>query len=69
MNWKALKNFRCPKCDAPLEQNGGLFICGEPRCDFTISRTKFDSIVINLQEKRTTTDNTVERNNKWLNEL
>ena len=44
MNWKNLKNNKCPKCGELLQSSlEKIFSC--PSCDFKISEKKFEKIV------------------------
>lgn len=69
MNWKKLKDCKCPKCESYLEKNGLLFICSEPRCDFSISKSRLESLVASMTLQPSRTENTADRNRRWLNEL
>lgn len=69
MNWKRLKDFKCPKCDADLEKNGGLFACCNNRCDFIVSHEKFKSLVEKMYEKRENPVDETARNQALLNQL
>lgn len=55
INWNRLKNFKCPKCNDSLYSNGGTemeFECNNKKCGFKISKSKFDSIIVNLYQKK-----------------
>lgn len=69
MNWKRLKDFKCPKCDDDLERNGSLFACCNNRCDFIVSHAKFKTIVDGLYAKRLNPIDEAARNQELLNNL
>ena len=46
MNWKNLKDNKCPKCNKALKPQGVYFKCS--KCDFTISGSKFNEIIKKL---------------------
>ena len=61
MNWKALKEQRCPKCFFPLKRyspntavrmNGTFFFLCElaldNKCDFRITQKRYESLVRNI---------------------
>ena len=45
MKWDRLKSFKCAKCNSDLEHqlDHDQYAC--TKCDFTISKKKFDNIV------------------------
>lgn len=46
MNWKALKNFKCPNCGSQLTQQGiTRMMVIDCQCGFKITKEKFDRIV------------------------
>lgn len=49
MDWKKLKDYKCPKCKAQLEHqlDAERYTCTEKECDFSIGKQKFHSIVTN----------------------
>jgi hypothetical protein len=70
MNWKALKDGKCPKDGAVLKE-GGLSVgyspalrCSNDLCDFKISETRFKEIVTSTPRRfKDTEDNLSEWNN------
>lgn len=55
MKWDALKNLSCPKCGAhPLDLSGDFYRCHffNIKCDFVISKTKFEKVVNSLYQPR-----------------
>lgn len=51
MNWKNLKDMKCPKCGLPLEQsnfNTRGYGCDSETCDFFITDPKFRQLVDGL---------------------
>lgn len=48
MNWKKLKDNKCPKCDRLLKEEKHAYKCSSRTCDFLVSKSKFDSIIRNL---------------------
>lgn len=46
MDWKRLKNSKCPKCNAPIKADRKVFKC--TKCDFLISGSKFNEIIKRL---------------------
>lgn len=53
MNWKNLKNYKCPKCNALLIfeiKLGNMHSC--TKCDFGISKEKFENIVNDINKPK-----------------
>lgn len=50
MNWKNLKDFKCPKCGYHLAKSIGGYRCGVMDCGFSISSEKFDELVLGLYQ-------------------
>lgn len=50
MDWKNLKNNKCPQCEEPLTQNLRFHKCTNDQCDFICSVQKFNKIVNNLYQ-------------------
>ena len=54
MNWKNLKQNKCPKCSKVFGvlsiQTSGMIICGNslPQCNFIISEKRFREIVSSM---------------------
>lgn len=52
LNWKKLKDFKCPKCSNEL--NNSLislgYFCGG--CGFKITRQKFDEVIKDMYKPR-----------------
>lgn len=46
MEWKNLKENKCPKCKGALKSQGVYQKCA--KCDFTISMSKFNEIIRKL---------------------
>lgn len=49
MNWKALRDGQCPKCDTELtpDQKGGMSRCGG--CGFKITKEKLHQILNDME--------------------
>ena len=46
MNWKNLKQNKCPKCSKELfVRSTGMISCDNPKCDFKIKPAKMNEIV------------------------
>lgn len=48
MNWKNLKNNKCPSCSEPLKDIGAYYACTRTGCVFSINKHKFDEVVNSL---------------------
>ena len=66
MNWNALKNYKCPKCDRDLQKQFNKLGHSCTACGFYITPEKFDSIIVSLYKPkrfRTEEDNLSDLNN------
>jgi len=54
MNWKALKDGRCPKCGAMLYEHhsGGTLACSKQSCGFTIRESRLKEILQSPPRRR-----------------
>ena len=46
LNWKNIKNNKCPKCDSGLEQFDEVYKCVD--CDFVITEDRYNSLIDDL---------------------
>lgn len=55
LEWKNLKNMKCPKCECKLIENRFGYECSAKNtyfpCDFTISEEAFDRVADSLYNK------------------
>ncbi|HCC05013.1 TPA: hypothetical protein DEP58_01745 [Patescibacteria group bacterium] len=49
MIWSRLKNYKCPKCNALLQDSGQLHTC--TKCTFSINKQKFEEIITGKNKK------------------
>ena len=66
MNWKNLKNNKCPKCSSPLKDIGHYYACSLNGCIFSINKPKFEQLVNDLykpKKYKSIDDNLAELNN------
>ena len=67
MKWNNFKNYKCPKCNNYLKDIGvGTHEC--TKCDFSISKEKFDTIISKMNAKKGTSNTPVD-NMEALNDL
>lgn len=57
MNWNALKNYKCPKCNSALKDIGNYHACTKTGCAFSINKQKFESIVNDKYKPKVQRDN------------
>ena len=68
MNWKNLKNNKCPKCNADLTQNMRFVKC-ILNCGFMCSVKRFNAIINNMYTSRKIIINDYDKNLSELNNL
>lgn len=54
MNWKNLKEYKCPKCGGKLYKGEGRNAkhhCDED-CDFSIDENKYENIINDINKKK-----------------
>lgn len=66
MIWSRLKNFKCPKCNGQLS---ALLSCQNKKCDFTITKDRFDRLVADLYRPKGQRCATFEINQFELNNM
>ena len=52
MNWKKLKDNKCPKCSSDLKADNCCYVCSRIDCTFTIRQKKFEKIVNDLYKPK-----------------
>jgi len=72
MNWKNLKDNKCPKCNIYLVERNGIFKCVSLTCDFFIGKEKFEGLVEKLYHPQKSVDarfGDIEQNLSALNNM
>lgn len=54
MNWKALKNNACPKCESKLLRTplSDTYECSENTCTFSVTAQRFDEIINDMYKPK-----------------
>ena len=65
MNWNKLKDYECPKCEAPLEHQLDNEIHACTQCEYTIGVEKFNQLITKMNKKRSDMYDEPDRSNWW----